>query len=318
MAAGLREADNVADLRRGWLAWLARHAAAALLAVTVAGLIAGGLLRLAGRADAADAMWFAVGGCGAMYALWSMADSLRRRRIGVDVIALLAVAGALAVGELLAAAVIGVMLASGRALEGWAAGRARRDLRTLLERAPKSARRYRGEAIETGPLELIRPGDLLMVAPGDVVPVDGTVGGVSCVLDESALTGEPLPVEHSPGEALKHGAALHHDAAPRCDRQAGHERDRNSENLRAGRGHHEHRDGPLRPGQCPCDCGTSEGDEQEPQGITVSQPDEWGLRCLGFRNQPDYPRVRAVGSRRGREQIERTAHVQHPAAQRLA
>ena len=79
----------------------------------------------------------AVGGCGAVYALWSMADSLRRRRLGVDVIALLAVAGALAVGEFLAAAVIGVMLASGRALEGWAAGRARRDLRTLLERAPK-------------------------------------------------------------------------------------------------------------------------------------------------------------------------------------
>ena len=122
-----------------------------------------------------------------------MADSLRRRRIGVDIIALLAVAGALAVGEFLAAAVIGVMLASGRALEGWAAGRARRDLRTLLERAPKSARRYRGEAIEAVPLELIRPGDLLMVAPGDVVPVNGTVAGVSCVLDESALTGEPLP-----------------------------------------------------------------------------------------------------------------------------
>jgi heavy metal translocating P-type ATPase len=192
----------VGDLRR---AWLARHAAVALLAVTVAGLIAGGLLYLAGRAGAADAAWFAVGGCGTVYALWSMADSLRRRRIGVDVIALLAVAGALAVGEFLAAAVIGVMLASGRALEGWAAGRARRDLRTLLERAPKSARRYRGEAIEAVPLELIRPGDLLMVAPGDVVPVDGTVAGVFCVLDESALTGEPLPVERPPGGPARSG-----------------------------------------------------------------------------------------------------------------
>jgi len=98
-------------VRHAWRAWPARHAAAVLLTVTVAGLIAGGLLHLAGRADAAGAVWFAVGGCGALYALWSMADSLRRHRIGVDVIALLAVAGALAVGELLAAAVIGVMLA---------------------------------------------------------------------------------------------------------------------------------------------------------------------------------------------------------------
>jgi len=193
------------EVRHAWRAWPARHAAAVLLTVTVAGLIAGGLLHLAGRADAAGAMWFAVGGCGALYALWSMADSLRRHRIGVDVIALLAVAGALAVGELLAAAVIGVMLASGRALEGWAAGRARRDLRTLLERAPRSARRHRGQAIETVPLELIHPGDLLMVAPGDVVPVDGTVAGVSCVLDESALTGEPLPVARSPGEPVRSG-----------------------------------------------------------------------------------------------------------------
>src|SRR5499427_7598982 len=193
------------DVWRRWLAWPARHAAAVLLAVTVTGLIAGGLLHLAGQADAAEAAWFAVGGCGAVYALWSMADSLRRRRIGVDVIALLAVAGALAVGEFLAAAVIGVMLASGRALEEWAAGRARQDLRTLLERAPRSARRRRGEAIETVPLDLIHPGDLLMVAPGDVVPVDGTVTGVSCVLDESALTGEPLPVERSPGEPVRSG-----------------------------------------------------------------------------------------------------------------
>ncbi len=188
-----------------WLDWLARHVAVALLAVTVAGLTAGGLLHVADAAYAAKAAWFAVGACGGAYALWAVADSIRRGRMGVDVIALLAVGGALVVGELLAAAVIGVMLASGRALEGWAAGRARRDLRALLERAPRSARRYRPGVIETVPLELIGPGDLLMVAPGEVVPVDGTVDTVSCVLDESALTGEPLPVARSPGEPVRSG-----------------------------------------------------------------------------------------------------------------
>src|SRR5690348_11694258 len=110
-ADGQRDADNMGGVCHARRAWPARHAAAVMLTATVAGLIAGGLLHLAGRADAAEAAWFAVGGCGALYALWSMADSLRHRRVGVDVIALLAVAGALAVGELLAAAVIGVMLA---------------------------------------------------------------------------------------------------------------------------------------------------------------------------------------------------------------
>jgi P-type E1-E2 ATPase len=101
----------------------------------------------------------------------------------VDVIALLALVGALAVRELLAAAVISVMLASGRALEAWAAGRARRDLRALLERAPRTTRRYRERALEQVPLDAVAPGDLLLVAPGELVPVDGTIAGGVAVLD---------------------------------------------------------------------------------------------------------------------------------------
>lgn len=92
----------------------------------------------------------------------------------------------MAVGEVLAAAVISVMLASGRALEAWAAERAQRDLRALLARAPRTTRRYRDGSPETVPLERIVPGDVLMVAPGEVVPVDGAVAGSAAVLDESA------------------------------------------------------------------------------------------------------------------------------------
>jgi cation transport ATPase len=106
-----------------------------------------------------------VGAGGAGYALWAMGEAFAHRRLGVDVIALLAIIGALVVGELLAAAVISVMLASGRALEAWAAGRARHDLRALLEQAPKNARRYRGQTLETVPLDAVSPGDLLLIAP---------------------------------------------------------------------------------------------------------------------------------------------------------
>ena len=185
--------------------WLARRSAAVLLALTVSGLTAGLVLHLAGAGGAGNVAWAAVGVCGAGYALWAMAEAFRRGRIGVDVIALLAVVGAMAVGELLAAAVISVMLASGRALEAWAAGRARRDLRTLLERAPRTARRYTGRALAEVPLEAVTPGDLLLVAPGELVPVDGTVTSAVAVLDESALTGEARPVERSAHEPVRSG-----------------------------------------------------------------------------------------------------------------
>ena len=187
-------------------AWLARRSAVLLLALTVSGLAVGLGLHLAGAAGAGDAAWAAVGVCGAGYALWAMGEALARRRVGVDVIALLALAGALVVGELLAAAVISVMLASGRALEAWAAGRARRDLHALLERAPRTARRYRDQALEEVPLDAVAPGDLLLVAPGELVPVDGTVSSAVAVLDESALTGEARPVERAAHEPVRSGA----------------------------------------------------------------------------------------------------------------
>jgi heavy metal translocating P-type ATPase len=176
-----------------------------LLAVTVAGLLGGGLAWLAGDRPTGEAAWFAVGCCGAGYALWAMIDSLRHRRLGVDAIALLAVTGALAVGELLAAAVIAVMLASGRALESWAAGRARRDLHGLLERAPRTAHRYEGTSLVTVELGDVARGDRLLVAPGEVVPVDGILAGGPAVLDEAALTGEALPVERQAGEQVRSG-----------------------------------------------------------------------------------------------------------------
>ena len=190
--------------RRSW-AWLRGRPALALLVATLTGLAAGGLARLAGAGTVSDAVWLASAASGLGYAMWSAAGSLRRGRLGVDVIALLAVAGAVAVGELLAAAVISVMLTSGRSLEAWAAERARHDLNALLARAPRTARRYRGGSLETVPLDEIAIGDVLLVAPGDVLPVDGSVTGSGAVLDESALTGEALPVEHGPSDGVRSG-----------------------------------------------------------------------------------------------------------------
>ena len=182
-----------------------RHSALPLLAVTVGGLAGGAVAALAGARPAADALWLVTAAAGLGYAVWATALSIRRGRIGVDLIAILAVAGAMAVGELLAAALIAVMLTSGRALEEWAAERAQRDLHALLARAPRSARRYRDGSLETVPLASIAAADLLLVAPGDVLPVDGTVARGAAVLDESALTGEAHPVERPAGDTVRSG-----------------------------------------------------------------------------------------------------------------
>jgi cation transport ATPase len=193
------------SMTRGARAWLGRRVALLLLLVTAAGLVAGGAARLAGAGEVADLFWLGVAACGVAYACWVAAVAISRGRLSVDVIALLALAGAIAVDELLAAAVISVMLASGRALEDWAAHRARHDLSALLARAPRTARRYRDGSLRTVALDEVVAGDLLLVAAGDVVPVDGALAADVAVLDESALTGEALPVQHSRGDTLRSG-----------------------------------------------------------------------------------------------------------------
>jgi heavy metal translocating P-type ATPase len=193
---------------------LIQQPAVAQLIGTIAGLAVGGLLRIAGYAAAGDIAWLSVSVVGLAYAVWTMADSLRRRRVGVDLLAVLAIAGAIAVRELLAAAVISVMLASGRALENWAGRRARRDLSGLLERVPRTARLYRGQSLVTVPLDEIVAGQVVLVARGDVIPADGIVGSPVAVLDESALTGESLPVEHPVGDRVRSGSV---NAGPAFD-----------------------------------------------------------------------------------------------------
>ncbi|WP_440073787.1 heavy metal translocating P-type ATPase [Streptosporangium sp. OZ121] len=177
----------------------------AFLAVTTCGLLAGGALHLAGAGTVADLLWAAVTGVALVPAAGWVISALRSGRLGVDAIAVLALAGALAVGEYLAGALIGVMLATGRALEDHALRRARRDLTALYEHAPRSARRYRDGTPALVRVEQVRPGDLLLVPHGETVPVDGVIAEEPALLDESALTGESIPVKRARGESARSG-----------------------------------------------------------------------------------------------------------------
>ncbi|MCQ4160324.1 heavy metal translocating P-type ATPase [Roseomonas sp. GC11] len=183
------------------LAWVALGLAAGL---ALHGLGLGLGLGL-GWGEAASWVWAAAALPVAARVALDLARSLLGGRLGVDGIALAAILGALALGENAAAAVIGLMVAGGEALERWAEGRATRALSALMARAPRRAARIRGEAVEEIAVAEIRPGDLLLLRPGETVPADGTLEDAAATLDESALTGEPLPVLFQSGDALRSG-----------------------------------------------------------------------------------------------------------------
>lgn len=153
-------------------------------------------------------VWAVVTGALLIPLTWSVIRTLLRRDLGVDAIALVAMAGALALQEFLAGAVVALMLAGGNALEAAAGRRARHDLEALVARVPKWAmRRTPGGDLERVPAGEVVPGDVLLVRAGEIVPVDGRIVDVPALLDESALTGEPLPVERMPGDAVRSGVA---------------------------------------------------------------------------------------------------------------
>ena len=177
-----------------------------LALAALAGVLVGGVLRLLGKIGSADAVWAASTALMLVPLSWSVARTLWRRDVGVDAIALVAMASALATGEYLAGAVVAGMLAGGNALEEYASGRARRELTKLLERAPRVAHRRRGGAFEEVSVDELRPGDIVVVRAGEVIPVDGLAVGEALV-DEAALTGEPLPVSYAAGGELRSGSA---------------------------------------------------------------------------------------------------------------
>jgi Cu+-exporting ATPase len=102
-----------------------------------------------------------------------------------------------------AAAVIVALVLLGQVLELRARRRTGAAIRALLDLAPRTARRIddRGDEGDV-PLDAVRPGDRLRIRPGEKVPVDGVVDDGASAVDESMVTGEPVPVEKRAGDRL--------------------------------------------------------------------------------------------------------------------
>ncbi|AMS39088.1 heavy metal translocating P-type ATPase [Aminobacter aminovorans] len=171
----------------------------ALLLAAVGGLLGGLALYFSGRPDLASTVWL-VGVLPVLGALLvEILRSLWCGEIGLDIVAALSMSAAVLFGETLAAAVVALMYSGGTFLESFAEGRARREMRDLLARVPRTATRHQNGSLEEVPLDDIMPGDRLLIRQGDVVPVDGTVASASAFLDTSALTGESLPIRAQNG-----------------------------------------------------------------------------------------------------------------------
>lgn len=137
--------------------------------------------------------------------LASMWRAWMRREIGIDLLALLSIGGAIALGQSLTAAIIAIMFLSGQALEAYAQLRAGREMTSLLARAPRTANRIQSDVVEQIDVDSVRVGDLLLVRSGDVVPVDGALQSMDAVIDQSALTGESVAVSRHQGDMLLSG-----------------------------------------------------------------------------------------------------------------
>ncbi|WP_454835608.1 heavy metal translocating P-type ATPase [Pseudomonas lini] len=177
----------------------------ALLLLTTLTLLAGAIAHFAQKSDWASIFWAAGSLVMALVLLVEIARRLARREAGVDLIALLSIAAALFFEQTLVAAVIALMLASGRILEFFTKQRAERELRALVDRAPRFAWLQESGDLRQIPVEQIQPQQTLLVRLGEVIPVDGRLLSSTAVLDESALSGESLPVTRREGEPLSSG-----------------------------------------------------------------------------------------------------------------
>ncbi len=177
-----------------------------LVAIAIAGLTAGLIATLAGRPALADLCWTLA----TLPVIAGLAVSIVRDllagRLGVDAIALVSMSAAIALGQPLAGAVVALMYSGGNVLEVIAVARAERDLRSLVDRAPREAHRLAEGRVEDVPIAAVAIGDRLLVHAGEVVPVDGIVNSHAATVDESALTGEPIPVVKARGVAIFSGS----------------------------------------------------------------------------------------------------------------
>ena len=130
---------------------------------------------------------------------------LIEKRINVDELLSIAIIACLATGEFLTAAVVSFVMVFGGLIEEAASESARNSIRTLIKISPKQATLIVDSKEKVRAIEEVRVGDILLVKPGEQIPVDAVVTRGIASLDESTITGEPVPVEKTIGDTIYAG-----------------------------------------------------------------------------------------------------------------
>jgi Cd2+/Zn2+-exporting ATPase len=186
-------------------------------------LIAGMVVERAG----APASWYQaafIGSAlaGGFFALRSTGAALAKLRFDVNLLMILAAAGAGAIGYVVEAAVLMFLFSLSNTLEVYTMGRTRRALHALLRLRPARALVLRGGREVEVAAEDVAVGDRVIVKPGEAVPVDGVVLSGESLLDQSSLTGESVPVAKGAGDTVFAGTLNQQGAiAVRTTRAAG-------------------------------------------------------------------------------------------------
>ncbi|PNF09026.1 zinc/cadmium/mercury/lead-transporting ATPase [Enterobacter cancerogenus] len=124
----------------------------------------------------------------------------------IETLMSVAAIGALFIGATAEAAMVLLLFLVGERLEGWAASRARKGVSALMALKPETAIRVVNGSRETVAIATLRPGDVIEVAAGGRLPADAALLTATASFDESALTGESIPVEREAGEKVPAGA----------------------------------------------------------------------------------------------------------------
>jgi heavy metal translocating P-type ATPase len=191
--------------------------------ISVAGLFFGAIIQMGfGAPPIARWVWYATLIIGGAPIVWRTVRGMLRGQFAADVVAMLAIIAAVLMDQAFAGTVVVLMQSGGEAIEDYGLRRASSSLDALLARAPTKARRKKSEgSIETVNVTEVRIGDTLVVRPGDLIPVDGEIISGRSEVDESALTGEPIPRVKAPGEKLLSGSVnLNGGLVMRADKES--------------------------------------------------------------------------------------------------
>jgi heavy metal translocating P-type ATPase len=174
----------------------------------ILGLVSGGSVTLAaGWSEAGNLIWYATLLFGGAPVVYHTLRGVLKGKFAADIVAMLAIVTALLTDEAFAGVIIVLMQTGGEALDDYGFRRASSSLDALIARAPKVAnRRRRDGGIEEVKADVVAVGDTVVVRSGDLIPVDGLLIHGPAEVDESALTGEPLPRTKAEGDVLMSGA----------------------------------------------------------------------------------------------------------------